>query len=133
MVVEGGYLLLDAVLSFLAITSFVAMVIDLVNLPGMPDVVGTLVVPPLLVVVVAAAAAVFFKLVVELLELDATEAVRAPYLRLGKRVGETFRGTEGSRVLDDLIGIDGMLVFERTGRERGIEDMAVMLKIGRKC
>lgn len=130
MVVEGGYLVADAVRSFLAMTSFVASVIDLVSRPGMPVAVGALVIPLLAFVVVAE---VFFKLFVELLELDAIEAARAPYLKLGRRVGEAFRVTEGSRVLDDLVGIeDGMVVLERCGgRARGIDDMALMLKIGR--
>lgn len=133
MVVEGGYLLADAVRSFLAITSFVARVIDLVSRLGTPDAVGALGIPLLVVVVVEA---VFFKLFVELLELEAIEAARAPYLKLGRRVGEAFRDIDGSRVLDDLVGIDdGTVVLERCGgRTRGIEeDMTPMLKIGRDC
>lgn len=130
MVVEGGYLVVDAARSFLAVTSFVASVIDLVNRPGIPVAVGALGIPLLALLVVVAE--VFFKLFVELLELDAVEAARAPYLKLGRRVGEAFRVTDGSRVLDDLVGIeDGIVVLERCGRARGIEDMAPMLKIGR--
>lgn len=130
MVVEGGYLVADAVRSFLAMTSFVARVIDLVSRPGMPIAAGALGIPLLTLVV----AEIFFKLFVELLELEAIEAARAPYLKLGRRVGEAFRDTDGSRVLDDLVGIeDGTVVLERCGgRARGIEeDMAPMLKIGR--
>lgn len=125
-------MLADAVRSFLAITSFVARVIDLVSRPGIPVAVGALGMPLPVVVV----ATVFFKLFVELLELEAIEAARAPYLKLGRRVGEAFRDAEGSRVLDDLVGIDdGTVVLERCGgRARGIEeDMASILKIGWDC
>ncbi|UKZ80674.1 hypothetical protein TrVFT333_008437 [Trichoderma virens FT-333] len=123
MVVDGGYLLVAAVFSFLAITSFVAIVIDLARRPGIGGAPGAL---ALLLV------AVFFKLFVELLELEATEtleAPRAPYL--GSRLGDVLRGTDASRVLDDRVGICGMPVFERTERERGIDDMAVMLEVGK--
>ncbi|PNP50981.1 hypothetical protein THARTR1_08602 [Trichoderma harzianum] len=122
-VVDGGYLLVAAVFSFLAITSFVAIVIDLARRPGMTGAPAAL---------ALALVAVFFKLLVELLELEATETdetpPRAPYL--GSRLGDVFRGTDASRVLDDLVGICGMPVFERTERERGIDDMAVMLEVG---
>ncbi|KAK4074860.1 uncharacterized protein Triagg1_5009 [Trichoderma aggressivum f. europaeum] len=121
MVVDGGYLLVEAVFSFLAITSFVAIVIDLARRPGTGGAPGAL---------ALALVAVFFKLFVELLELEATETdetpPRAPYL--GSLLGDAFRGTDASRVLDDLIGICGMPVFERTERERGIDDMAVTLE-----
>lgn len=124
IVVDGGYLLVVAIFSFLAITSFVAIVIDLARRPGMTG--GA---PGALAL---ALVAVFFKLFVELLELEATETdetpPRAPYL--GSRLGDVFRGTDASRVLDDLVGICGMPVFERTERERGIDDMAVMLEVG---
>ncbi|KAF3072086.1 hypothetical protein CFAM422_005989 [Trichoderma lentiforme] len=124
IVVEGGYLLVVAAFSFLAITSFVAIAIDLARRPGMTG--GA---PGALAL---ALVAVFFKLFVELLELEATETdetpLRAPYL--GSRLGDVFRGTDASRVLDDLVGICGMPVFERTERERGIDDMAVMLEVG---
>lgn len=126
-------MLTDAVRSFLAATSFVASVIDLVSRPGMPvAAAGILRMPlPALELVVAEG---FFKLLVELLELEAFEARAPPYLKLGRRVGEAFRVTDGSRVPDDLVGIeDGMVVLERCGgRARGIdEDMAPVLKIGR--
>ncbi|KAJ4858922.1 hypothetical protein T069G_07189 [Trichoderma breve] len=124
IVVDGGYLLVVAIFSFLAITSFVAIVIDLARRPGMTG--GA---PGALAL---ALVAVFFKLFVELLELEATETdetpPRAPYL--GSRLGDVLRGTDASRVLDDLVGICGMPVFERTERERGIDDMAVMLEVG---
>ncbi|KAH0525168.1 hypothetical protein TsFJ059_007569 [Trichoderma semiorbis] len=124
IVVDGGYLLVVAIFSFLAITSFVAIVIDLARRPGMTG--GA---PGALAL---ALVAVFFKLFVELLELEATELdetpPRAPYL--GSRLGDVLRGTDASRVLDDLVGICGMPVFERTERERGIDDMAVMLEVG---
>ncbi|KAH6610376.1 hypothetical protein Trco_000396 [Trichoderma cornu-damae] len=127
-VVDGGYLLVDAVFSFLAATSRVApIVIDLVRRPGMPDALGApavlpVSVPPAVVMAMAA----FFKLAIELPELEATETARAPCLRPGSRVGEMVRGSDGSRVLDVLVGIDGMPVLERNERERGIEeDMAV--------
>lgn len=124
IVVDGGYLLVIAAFSFLAITSFVAIVIDLARRPGMTG--GA---PGALAL---ALVAVFFKLFVELLELEATETdetpPRAPYL--GSRLGDVLRGTDASRVLDDLVGICGMPVFERTERERGIDDMAVMPEVG---
>lgn len=99
IVVDGGYLLVIAAFSFLAITSFVAIVIDLARRPGMTG--GA---PGALAL---ALVAVFFKLFVELLELEATETdetpPRAPYL--GSRLGDVLRGTDASRVLDDLVVI----------------------------
>lgn len=125
MVVDGGYLLVAAAFSFLAITSFVAIVIDLARRPGTGGAPGAL---------ALALVAVFFKLFVELLELEATETDETPPRAppyLGSRLGDVFRGTDASRVLDDLVGICGMPVFERTERERGIDDMAAMLEVGR--
>lgn len=125
-VVDGGYLVVvdAAAFSFRAITSLVASVMDLVRRPGMPGAAGALEAAAALMLLLLLLVAVFFRLVVELLELDATEGARAPCLRLGRRVGDTVRGIDGSRVLDDRVG---MPVAGRIERERGIDDDMVAM------
>jgi hypothetical protein len=123
-VVDGGYLLVIADFSFLAVTSFVvASVMALARRPGMGPPVGggALVLLPLLLLVLPVPV-VFLRLVTELLELEGVEAARLLCLRLGSRVGEDDRGTEGSRELDVRVGIEGMPVAERIERDRGIDD-----------